>query len=89
LLDVPAQVGLGRYKPKTKKRKQRQTHQMDIFDTDRIERESIDFHERVHTEFMRIANEEPERVKRVDGTGSIDEVATAVRVHVDLLLGEG
>jgi thymidylate kinase len=40
----------------------------------------------VRAGFLRIAREEPERVKVMDGAKSVDEVAAAVRENVDALL---
>ena len=73
VIDVPADLGLARATQDG---------------PDRIEREMIDFHERVRAGFIRIAQEEPERVKLVDGTNSVGEVAAAIRGNVDALLKE-
>jgi len=45
---------------------------------DRIEREDRAFHERVAAGFAAIAEREPNRLRRVDATGSEDEVAHRV-----------
>ncbi|MDO8963751.1 MAG: dTMP kinase [Coriobacteriia bacterium] len=45
---------------------------------DRMERESLDFHRRVHEGFLTIAGAEPERFVVVDASGTVDEVAAAV-----------
>jgi dTMP kinase len=45
---------------------------------DRIEREDGAFHQRVAAGFDSIAAREPERVRRVDATGSVDEVGERV-----------
>jgi dTMP kinase len=50
---------------------------------DRIEQASLAFHERVRAAFLKLAAEEPERVKVVDGSESIDDVAATIRSHVD------
>jgi dTMP kinase len=71
VIDIPADVGLAR---------------ATRGGSDRIERETIDFHERVRAGFIRIAQAEPERVKLVNGTGSVEEVAAAIREIVDVLL---
>jgi len=71
VIDVPAALGLARATQGG---------------SDRIEREKIDFHERVRAGFLRIAREEPGRVKVMDGAKSVDEVAAAVRENVDALL---
>ena len=48
-------------------------------DRDRMESESVEFHAAVIAGFHAQAAEEPERWAVIDGTGSIDEVATTVR----------
>jgi dTMP kinase len=73
VIDVPADLGLARATQGG---------------SDRIEREKIEFHERVRTEFLRLAQAEPDRIRVVDGTKSIDEVAAAIREIVDLVLKE-
>jgi dTMP kinase len=45
---------------------------------DRMERESRDFHARVHRGYDELATRHPERIQRVDGTASLDAVAAAV-----------
>lgn len=54
--------------------------------SDRIEREMPAFHERVRAGYLRLAEREPERVRVVDGTRSIDAVAADIRALVDDLL---
>jgi len=46
--------------------------------SDRMERESLEFHERVHDGFVEIAAAEPGRFLVVDGAGKPNEVAEAV-----------
>ena len=43
-------------------------------DPDRLERESAAFHARVREGYASIAEAEPERFKRVDATGTVDEI---------------
>ena len=74
LVDVPSEVGLAR------------VTQGGAFD--RLEREGLSFHQRVRAGFLRLAQEEPARVKVVDGTRPIDEVAGAIRALVDALLSQ-
>ena len=45
----------------------------------RMEDEGLDFHKRVHQGFLRIAAQHPDRVVRIDATGSVDEVAERIR----------
>lgn len=46
---------------------------------DRIEGESIRFHERVREGYLRLCARHPDRIVRIDGSLSADEVASAVR----------
>ncbi|TCK03363.1 dTMP kinase [Phorcysia thermohydrogeniphila] len=53
LLDVPVEVGLSRIKAKKK---------------DRLEEEPLQFHQRVREGFLKIAEENPDRIVVIDGT---------------------
>ena len=46
---------------------------------DRMERESMDFHERVRHEYLRLADAEPERIVVIDAVGTIEEVFSEIR----------
>ncbi|WP_022869110.1 dTMP kinase [Schaalia vaccimaxillae] len=46
---------------------------------DRMERESMDFHERVRHEYLRLADAEPERIVVIDAVGTPDEVFSEIR----------
>lgn len=72
VLDVPAAEGLARA---ARARGQ-----------DRIEREPLPFHEAVRGEFHALAKREPERVKIIDGTRCVDEVAADIRSLVNRIL---
>ena len=74
VLDVPAEEGLARASRRTP--------------SDRIEQEPLAFHERVRAAFLQLAEQEPARVKVVDGTASIDAVALAMKELVDEALKE-
>ena len=41
---------------------------------DRFEREKVEFHQKVREGFLKIASEEPERIKIVNATKSVEEV---------------
>ena len=64
LLDVPVAVGLAR---------KRQAGGLD-----RLDREHASFHEAVRRGYLRIARQNPRRVRVVDGTASEDVVARAI-----------
>ena len=63
LLDLPPEVGARRR----------------IDAPDRMERESMDFHERVRHEYLRLADAEPERIVVIDAVGTVDEVFSEIR----------
>ena len=46
---------------------------------DRMERESMDFHEHVRHEYLRLADAEPERIVVIDAVGTVDEVFSEIR----------
>ena len=46
---------------------------------DRKDRESMDFHERVRHEYLRLADAEPERIVVIDAVGTVDEVFSEIR----------
>lgn len=53
---------------------------------DRIEQEKIEFHQRVREGYLKLAEEEPERMKRIKVEGSIEETQIKIRQYVDELL---
>jgi len=60
LLDLDAETGLLRNKGINK--------------TDRLELEDLKFHKKVRDGYLQIAAREPERIKLIDGSGSIEEI---------------
>jgi dTMP kinase len=74
LLDLPPEVGLARARGRAV--------------ADRLESESIDFHERVRRTFRALAEAQPDRYLVLDARRGPDEIAAAIRVRVaDLLSG--
>ncbi|MCD5397461.1 dTMP kinase [candidate division NPL-UPA2 bacterium] len=53
---------------------------------DRIEQEEIEFHERVREGYLKLAKEEPERIKKIKVEGSIKETQIKIKQYVDELL---
>ncbi len=53
---------------------------------DRLEREAIEFHQRVRDGFLRLAAEEPDRIHIVDGNAPIEAVSSAIIAHIDTCL---
>lgn len=64
LLDLPAEIGLDRARATRK--------------PDRIEAEPLAFHRAVRNEFLRIAEHDPLRVRTVDATNTVDELAKTI-----------
>lgn len=63
LLDLPVEDGLSR---------------ATLGGCDRIEAESVDFHERVRRGYLQLAGEEPHRVVTIDALGTVESVAEHV-----------
>jgi dTMP kinase len=57
-----------------------------IPDGDRLESESIDFHERIRDEYAILAGADPERYLVLDATNGIDEIAIQIKERVATLL---
>ena len=55
-------------------------------DLDRIESEAVDFHEKVRNGYIEIARSEPERVRLVDSSGSIEATAAEIKRIIDEFL---
>ena len=65
-LDVEASVGIERI-----------TRNKDSRQFDRLDQEKIEFHEKVRTAYLKLASENPKRIKMIDASGSISEVVAA------------
>ncbi|RBY94076.1 dTMP kinase [Blastococcus sp. TBT05-19] len=72
LLDLPPEVGLARARGRAV--------------ADRLESESLDFHQRVRQTFRTLAESAPDRYLVLDARQSPDETAAAIRVRVAELL---
>ncbi|WP_347059216.1 dTMP kinase [Blastococcus sp. HT6-30] len=72
LLDLPPEVGLARARGRAA--------------ADRLESESLEFHQRVRQTFCALAESEPDRYLVLDARRSPDEIAAAIRVRVAQLL---
>lgn len=73
LLDVPVEVGL--------ERTRRRAEWNRFEDT-----EAVAFFEQVRAAYLRLADEEPDRIKIVDGSGSVTDADAAIRVIVEPLI---
>ena len=49
---------------------------------ERFELEALDFHQRVREAYLTIARQEPRRILKVDGSGSIEEISTSIAGQV-------
>lgn len=54
-------------------------------DLDRLEQEKIDFHYRVYEGYRSISLEQPDRVKRIDATKTIEEIRNEIFKYLDEL----
>ncbi|HEY6738067.1 MAG TPA: dTMP kinase, partial [Actinopolymorphaceae bacterium] len=70
LLDIPPEVGLARIDG----------------DSDRLEQESLDFHETVRQHFLDLAALDPDRYVVVDATQGTMEIAARIRASVEPML---
>lgn len=55
---------------------------------DRIEGESLEFHERVRAAFVRFAEADPAHYLVLDARSPVDEIAAAIRARLEPLLGQ-
>ena len=72
--DLSPELGIGRKK--------------NMQELDRMERESAMFHQRVYDGYQKLAEEYPERIKKIDADRSIGEVHQAVVAEIDQLLAK-
>lgn len=59
---------------------------LDTSDADRIEREKIEFHMKVYRGYKELAALHPGRIKAINSSMGIDEVAGQVRAYIDQIL---
>ncbi len=79
LLDIDIETGVGRAL-------HRNAEQSD--DESRMERESREFHERVAQGYAALLAADPERIKKINGRGSIDEIAVRIEAEVERFLSK-
>jgi dTMP kinase len=73
VLDLPPEEAARRFKAENWK-------------ADRLERERADFHRRVREAYLQLSGQEPERVKIIDGRGTVESIAVQIRAVVDRLI---
>jgi dTMP kinase len=77
ILDIPAQVGLGRATTR------RLARAIAGEDADAFEKRDLEYHERLRQGFLDVAKTEPRRCKVIDGTAPPEKVAAEVWAHVE------
>ncbi|MBQ0017659.1 MAG: dTMP kinase [Clostridiales bacterium] len=53
---------------------------------DRLEREKMDFHQKVYEGYLKLCRENPERIKRIDATKPIEEIKEDIYAELDKLV---
>lgn len=53
----------------------------------RLDEESVAFHERVYQGFLRISKQYPDRIRHIDGNGSLEEVQDQIRQAIKVRFG--
>lgn len=72
LLDLPAEAGIARKK--------------DQKELDRMEREALDFHERVAAGYREMAERDPERIVRIDATKSVEDIHETIVSAIEKMM---
>ncbi len=72
LLDLPAQVGISRKKGQK--------------ELDRMELESIDFHEKVAEGYRELAKRFPERIRTIDATLPVESISSLIKDSISAIL---
>jgi dTMP kinase len=75
LLDLDPKTGLQRARARNKATA--------LINEERFELESLQFHEKVRNGFLAIAKNEPQRVKTVFATGTVEEIARDIMTTID------
>jgi len=78
-IDIDPATGLSRARTRMKKANSKE---------DRFERENLNFHTRVRSAYLNIAEKEPDRIKVIDGSRSIEEIHAEILEHVKCFLSE-
>ena len=73
-LDLPPAVGMVR-------KQQEENHELD-----RLEQEKLEFHQKVYEGYDALCKKEPERICRIDASGTIEEVFGQIKAALDELL---
>ena len=80
LFDLPVEVGLQRATERDNRLK-------DSSFSDRFERESLNFHNKVREGYLNILKKEPERFRLIDATNEINKIQEEVRKYITDFIG--
>jgi dTMP kinase len=80
LFDLPVEEGL-------KRAMERDNRLQNSSATDRFERESLDFHNKVREGYLNISRQEPDRFRIIDATGDVNTIQEEVRRHILNFIG--
>ena len=72
MIDIDAGTGISRKKKQA--------------ELDRMERETMEFHQRVVEGYRKIAVQYPERILKIDGSGSIEDIHGQIAAAVDKII---
>ena len=73
-LDLPPAVGMAR-------KQQEENHELD-----RLEQEKLEFHQKVYEGYDALCKKEPERICRIDASGTLEEVFGQIKEALDKIL---
>jgi len=57
-------------------------------ETDRMEKENIEFHNKVYSGYLKLSEMFPERIRVINSEGTIDDIFNKVRKYLDCLLSK-
>jgi dTMP kinase len=81
LFDLPVEIGLQRAT-------RRDNRLQDSSFSDRFERESLNFHNKVRAAYLNILKSEPERFRLIDAARDVDTIQKEVRRHITEFIGQ-
>lgn len=62
-------------------------HKNEDREVNRLDLEAMDFHYKVREGYMKLMEQFPERIRKIDASGNCDEVFEAVRTAIDSIIG--
>jgi dTMP kinase len=79
-LDLPVEVGIER---------KQLAHSAQAGEWNRLDQENLDFHQRVHQGYLKMAQADPERWLVIDATQSVEDMQAAIQARLQTLLSTG